>query len=500
MCNVHADDVLEMERKPALLVEKQCKKCGVEKGIVLLRVNDVYCKSCFVPYFTHKFRACLGKSKLMKTGDQVLVAHSGGQASSAMLHLIKEGLEEDNKKLLKYSPAVLYVDEGVVLEQTMEERLALCKRIVTLALWSGFPVYITTLEMVYKVVDGSVPEVALTIKAGDQVDHLPTDSALEQRLKDLFMSVTSLTAKEDLLLRLRHQMICKIGEKLNMTKVFMGDSGTRLSVRLLADMAQGRGAQLTEDTGFSHNWGSQVLVLRPMREFVAKEIAMYNNICQIESVAIPALGTKTDHRASISRLTEQFVRGLQLDFPSTVSTVFRTGDKLCSNTQLIPENKCILCQGVLDTNAREDTAVFATEFSQLVSHSRLSAAGPDLSPRDSNEKCEVVVETKKSSQCSPNKNCVVVDDTCKNEALACSPEKDCACAADGNKILKKLGLTKEELVPHLCYGCRLVVRDMRDVDTLPVHVHEEAIRRIRRTKMQQDISEFLLNEDTSDEN
>lgn len=486
MCNIQADDVLEMERRPAVpIVDKQCKKCGTEKGIVVLRVNDVYCKSCFLPYFTHKFRACLGKSKLIKANDGVLVAHSGGQASSAMLHLIKEALEEDNKKKLRYVPAILYVDEGVVLDQGIGERLALCKEIVSLAAWTSFPVYVTTLEMVYKLEDSNPQDIVLAMKSGESIERLPTDPALEQRLKDLFTSVTSLTAKEDLLLRLRHQIICKVAEKFGLAKVFLGDSGTRLSVRLLADIAQGRGAQLTEDTGFSHNWGSQVVVLRPMREFVAQEIAMYNNIHHIESVTIPTLATKTDHRSSIARLTEQFVRGLQLDFPSTVSTVFRTGDKLCTSPQVSSENKCALCQGLLDTNVREDSALFATEFSQLVSHGRLSAAGPDASPRD-------ITCCNKTAD-NLYKKGGGEDTAVKNELVACSAEKDCACAAD-SKASKKMCLTREELIPHLCYGCRLVIRDMTDIDALPEQVHEEASRRIRRARMKQDISDYLLDE------
>ena len=41
-------------------------------------------------YVTHKFRATIGKTKLVRDGELVLVAFSGGPSSSALLHLIQE--------------------------------------------------------------------------------------------------------------------------------------------------------------------------------------------------------------------------------------------------------------------------------------------------------------------------------------------------------------------------------------------------------------------------
>lgn len=47
-------------------------------------------RECFMVYVTHKFRAAIGKSKLIRDGESVLVGVSGGQASSCLLHLIQE--------------------------------------------------------------------------------------------------------------------------------------------------------------------------------------------------------------------------------------------------------------------------------------------------------------------------------------------------------------------------------------------------------------------------
>lgn len=51
-------------------------------------------------------------------------------------------------------------------------------------------------------------------------------------------------------------------------------------------------------------------------------------------------------KGSIRKLTETFVNGLQEDFPATIPTIFRTGDKICStipNTSSDKQEKCVLC-------------------------------------------------------------------------------------------------------------------------------------------------------------
>lgn len=99
-----------------------------------------------------------------------------------------------------------------------------------------------------------------------------------------------------------------------------------------------------------------MIIVKPMRDYSAKEIAFYNRMFAVPSVFLPSLETKvssrhrtdqalgraggpapayvlvhgpvfvrqTPEKASIQRLTESFVTKLQADFPSTVSTVYRS--------------------------------------------------------------------------------------------------------------------------------------------------------------------------------
>jgi len=82
-------------------------------------------------------------------------------------------------------------------------------------------------------------------------------------------------------------------------------------------------------------------ILRPMREFTAKEIAFYAVMKKIKYTVKPTLVTNSSIKSSIRRLTESFVNGLQNEFPSTVYTIFKTGNKLKSCDR--NDQKCIVC-------------------------------------------------------------------------------------------------------------------------------------------------------------
>lgn len=109
-----------------------------------------------------------------------------------------------------------------------------------------------------------------------------------------------------------------------------GDSCTRLAVKLLTNLALGRGAFLAWDTvsagcsrplhlrvksgGVSHLGGravgahaahpqglsderhGDVVVVRPMRDHTLKEVAFYNRLFAVPSVFTPAIDTKVSSR------------------------------------------------------------------------------------------------------------------------------------------------------------------------------------------------------------
>lgn len=90
-----------------------------------------------------------------------------------------------------------------------------------------------------------------------------------------------------------------------------------------------------------------------MRDHTLKEVAFYNHLFRVPSVFTPAIDTKAPEKASIHRLMEAFILRLQTLFPSTVSTVYRTSEKLvkapregCAAGPSGPS--CLLCMCALD--------------------------------------------------------------------------------------------------------------------------------------------------------
>ncbi|XP_012590427.1 PREDICTED: cytoplasmic tRNA 2-thiolation protein 2, partial [Condylura cristata] len=67
-------------------------------------------RGCFQALYTHKFRAVLGKSRVVFPGEKVLLAWSGGPSSSSMVWQVFQGLSPDSAKRLRFVPGVVHID------------------------------------------------------------------------------------------------------------------------------------------------------------------------------------------------------------------------------------------------------------------------------------------------------------------------------------------------------------------------------------------------------
>ncbi|CAG2065639.1 unnamed protein product, partial [Timema podura] len=90
-----------------------------------------------------------------------------------------------------------------------------------------------------------------------------------------------------------NQLLVRVAKELKCSKVFVGESSTRLAVKILTNVALGRGAHLSLDVGFCDSRDGAIKVLRPMRDFTNKEVAFYNFFNKLEPVVISSLGTKS---------------------------------------------------------------------------------------------------------------------------------------------------------------------------------------------------------------
>ncbi|KAM6195121.1 cytoplasmic tRNA 2-thiolation protein 2 isoform 2-T2 [Sarcoramphus papa] len=366
MCEAAGDDggcgadtaPARRRRAPGHSHPRPCVKCGQSSAALVIRLGDAFCRGCFREYFVHKFRAMLGKNRVIFPGEKVLLALSGGAASSAMLRQVQEGLSRETAKRLRFVPGLIYVDEGAVRRQSPAQREQSLALMETLLQATGFPYHLAHLEQAlelpasilrpgpgdsgepgpsYKEAvedfiqqqrqegdrDGGTSLPGLGTQVGDPAAPRLPAAARTQELLRLFEAVETSTAREELLQMLRTHLILQTARTRGYAKVMTGESCTRVAIKLLTNLALGRGAFLAVDTGFMDNRHGDVMVVRPMREYMAKEIAFYNHFFDVPTVIAPPLPTKRREKPSIHRLMERFLLGLQEDFPSTISTVYR---------------------------------------------------------------------------------------------------------------------------------------------------------------------------------
>jgi len=327
-----------------------CMKCKTNKAIVVVHINDPLCKSCFTTYITHKFRSTLGKAKLIKADDNVLLAVSGGHSSTAMLHLVSGALSESAHKRLKFNPAIIYIDESCLTNSEIEIENNAQNEVKC------------NLERISK--ELHFPFYSIPIYSNGESSLEPDNNNLMEKFLVSFNSIASFTAKTDFLSSLRTSQIASFARQNNFTKILIGENSTGLSVKLMYQIAQGRGSSISQDVGVADRRHDNLVLIRPMREFSSKEVAMFNRLNDIDTFVDKNLDTKTDAGSSLQRQAEEFIIGLQADFPSTVSTVFRTGEKVSSivnNTTNI-QKKCALCSSLITEESSLPNGYSSNDF------------------------------------------------------------------------------------------------------------------------------------------
>ena len=172
--------------------------------------------------------------------------------------------------------------------------------------------------------------------------------------------------------------------------------------------------------------------------------------------------------------------GLQEGFPSTVPTIFRTGDKL----QLESGNSgnslsCVICEGIIDTAPSDEnmccTALEATTFSRMVSEK-----GPKGLVND-----QLTLEKFNQLSIEDNKNCAP-ENSSNESSESCSGEGSCGEGGSCKSSSKKSEIDWNSV---LCYNCSHIVKDP---ENFPKFLKESAMKSIRHNQMKNEIQDFLL--------
>lgn len=180
-----------------------------------------------------------------------------------------------------------------------------------------------------------------------------------QAIKDLFSSLhpsntprtgasSARTRVEDLHRILLNTLLRRTAAEYDCSALLLGDSATRISIRLIEDLAKGAGHKLPVQ-GSDAVWIDDLLIVRPLKGHLMQEILFYTSALGLEPLSpeqhvVPPTVSTNDilsnqnsnvpvmDKSSIARLTETFILNLEKGVPSTVTTIGKTGSKLVLNS------------------------------------------------------------------------------------------------------------------------------------------------------------------------
>ncbi|XP_062542913.1 cytoplasmic tRNA 2-thiolation protein 2 [Armigeres subalbatus] len=390
MCSIGEDDfgdeggahAMKEETPPLPLAEEICRKCNEHHAVLKLNQKEPQCRKCFLHYVRHKFRASLGATKIVRRGSKVLVVFSGAPESVAMLDMIRHGLEQDAFKKLRIDPVVVFVDEDFIGQDQVHYEKCVTDKLEILEQFD-YPSYYTVLG-------------AQRCCEAKEDRLMEKFQAEQDMIQNVLRGIMSITSKQDFIVQTRKQTYKAIARELQCGYIFLSSIGLELAKTLLSDVALGRGKSLALDIAFCDDRDEERRIIRPMRDLSPDEIQNYLIFAE-KPLKSAAVADSFIDKPSLQNLTSKFVDNLQQSFPSTVSTVFRTGDKLGTQKTPVSENqlngvdhfsilfdkalnitseaedpkRCKFCHSTLDY--RDSTTLFATEFSRMVS-SRINVA------------------------------------------------------------------------------------------------------------------------------
>uniref|UniRef100_A0A2A4JZ41 Cytoplasmic tRNA 2-thiolation protein 2 n=1 Tax=Heliothis virescens TaxID=7102 RepID=A0A2A4JZ41_HELVI len=319
-----------------------CKKCE-SPHTVILRKKDYYCDECFMINTNHKFRACIGKNKILVPNENVLIGISGGVGSTVLMDLVYHGLSLENTKKLRIDPFFVHLF-GENRKDSAEAVIRQCKKY-------NFNVYIIHLAE-YMNLNFDVPE----------PNCIP--EAEEKKVKSFHDMLNSMpaTAAKDFLLKVKRNLLVEFAKKVQCRIIFTAETTNTLAINLLTNLATGRGSQVQNDIGFCDVRDQPIKILRPIKDIGKEEMDYYVAIKQLSPVQ-----DKDVISNSLQSVISSFVSDLQKDFQATISTVCKTADKIGNQDEPNKQVKCVICKSNLHTKDLNISALEATNISRKVS-------------------------------------------------------------------------------------------------------------------------------------
>ena len=169
------------------------------------------------------------------------------------------------------------------------------------------------------------------------------------QLAGLINSLTSATARADVLSTLRTRLIVEHAKSTGCQSILWGDSTTALAEKTLAETCKGRGFSLPWQVADGKSpFG--VYFHYPLRDVLKKELVSYVGLAEFGLASLvhePSSGatqaSTSSKNTTIDDLMKQYFESVEESFPSIVSNVVRTSGKLEVPTGAESDPRCGLC-------------------------------------------------------------------------------------------------------------------------------------------------------------
>lgn len=216
--------------------------------------------------------------------------------------------------------------------------------------------------------------------------------------------------------------------------LLLGTSLTSHAVGLLDAVANGAGftiRQVAEET-----WRG-VRVVRPLREIADKEVAAAVWWRRVE-VMPGSVGMDVSEQNGITRLTKDFIVGLDRNYPSTVHTIARTCDKLAPKGGAA-SGLCPLCERPVQLGVQAWKAQIAIRAFESTPMQPKSTSQPSPAPNDPHTRDTPSISSATTSLPRPDSPSSAIN------ALTSDP--------GGNAPSHALAPEQSNLAASLCYAC-----------------------------------------------
>ncbi|KAJ6576474.1 hypothetical protein DFH09DRAFT_361875 [Mycena vulgaris] len=400
-----------------------CIKCRANPGNVVIR-HAVYCKECFFPMMSTKFRRTLEPSiniipdgprkKGLKPAGNLCLAFSGGLGSTVLLDLVSQsyfsnhaaaagedglrgGTDHPRNASVWKKATVCYVELCNALPGTRDRTDEVRAAVAQHAHFEFLPLRIEDAfdDAWWERVGGQRPAAHFSVDLADEELPMATRPSVPNEpiaaLRAYIASLPTQTAVPSAIQTLVRLLLLHTAWATQSSHLLLGTSLTSLSVSLIASIAQGGGFVVREEA--QEEWQPTVHVgaartvrlNRPLRDVGMKECAVW---AWWRGLRVVGKEGGLAGKQGIGALTKSFIVGLERDYPSTVSTIARTCGKLAPKDTA--EGACILCErpaqpGVQEWKARISIRSFdEPALAALPPHlQNVAVPAPDARPHES---------------------------------------------------------------------------------------------------------------------